>query len=241
MRPATPLLREINGPEPQRNPQDDPVSPQHGPGGPAVDVRPWTLGLLIACAAVALLRAAILVRGLDILPILALKPALLQADPTHVVLFLIQGSVAMLAHWDMTHLLANGLALLLFASVIERTHGGAMMLGAFWLTGTAGNIVYSLAHAGSLDMLVGASGGISGLMALSLVVYVSQRRGGSRTGGTTLVKMALFGGLYMVAVPGLLALTMDEKVTIAWEAHLGGFLMGLALAPLLERRTSRAQ
>ncbi|MDP9196404.1 MAG: hypothetical protein M3O22_06540 [Pseudomonadota bacterium] len=26
-------------------------------------------------------------------------------------------------------------------------------------------------------------------------------------------------------------------MTVAWEAHMGGFLTGLALLPLLERRT----
>ena len=160
----------------------------------------------------------------------------------------------MFVHAGLMHLAVNMFFLMAFGAPIARRMGAENALQSFsafaaaslfatfyFLCGIAGALLYLAFHINEITLLVGASGGISGLFGAVV------RFGFSRTSilgpehgrvsplfsGPVLLwaffivlSNFLFGG----AVPGLAG-----DVNIAWEAHVGGFLFGLVTYPFFER------
>jgi membrane associated rhomboid family serine protease len=164
-----------------------------------------------------------------------------------------------LLHGNLAHLGFNAVWLLAFASPVARRFGTVRFLLFFAVATGAGALAYLFVHPKSLLPMVGASAGISGLMggaarfvfepggsldawrvnpatadhvqAAPLLVALRRRR--VLTFLLTWFGLNLLFGI--VSVPGVSA-----GMTVAWEAHLGGFLAGLllfdAFDPLLRPR-----
>lgn len=120
-------------------------------------------------------------------------------------------------HASLTHLVFNAYALVVLGKIIEPLLGGARYLALYLLGALGGSaaVVWS-ANPQSLSWLtatVGASGAIFGLMGAYLVIM--RRTGQNNTG--LLVVLGINAVLGFV-IPG-----------IAWQAHLGGFIVGGAL------------
>jgi membrane associated rhomboid family serine protease len=132
-------------------------------------------------------------------------------------------------HGGVAHLVINMLGLAAFGSGVERNIGPWRMLGLYLLAGVVGAFAQFAAHPESAQLLVGASGSISGLFA-GVLWFAARRRG-----------FLLLVGLWMVmnVVTGEFGLLAEGGVPVAWIAHLGGFLTGLFLFPLLEQRGRR--
>ena len=132
---------------------------------------------------------------------------------------------AMFLHHDLVHLAFNGFALFIFGRMVETTHGRARFVAIYVLSGLAGGVLsYALSP---INIGVGASGAIFGVLGALAAFFASQRR----TFGVV-VQRNLMGILVIAAINifyGLATPGIDN-----W-AHVGGlvagFALGFALAP----------
>ena len=152
---------------------------------------------------------------------------------------------SMFLHGGWLHLLGNMLYLWIFGDNVEERLGHLRYL-LFYL---AAGVFAALAHAhlapDSAIPTVGASGAISGVLGAYVVLFPRARV-------YTLVPFVfLFFGVFeipagvylglwfaMQLVNGAIGLTVPADVSggVAWWAHIGGFVMGMAVASLVRVR-----
>ena len=181
-------------------------------------------------------------------------PALPGGDIAAVTSFL----TYMLVHGDVMHLAVNGIWMLAFGSAVARRLGDARFLLFSLLAGVAGVLLHLALHFGELVPVVGASAAISGQMAGALRFLFSAgpdpfaaMRGDPRgfrlqTVPETLrnPRILAFVGVWMVInlIFGLGYVQLDgQGSSIAWEAHVGGFVCGLLTFGLFDPPSRRWQ
>lgn len=127
----------------------------------------------------------------------------------------------MMLHGGPMHLGMNALMLLAFGAGMERMIGGARLVGFLITTGVIAAFCHMAIYPQSIDPVIGASGGISGLFGGLLLLL--KRQGAMRGIGR-------FAILWVVVlmVTGLLG-TGAGGQTVAWAAHVGGFLAGVVM------------
>jgi membrane associated rhomboid family serine protease len=156
-------------------------------------------------------------------------------------------------HGDITHLVINAAWLLPFGSLVARRVGPWRFLAFFLVCGIAGALAYAAVADSALSMMVGASGAISGLMGGAfrfLFLALSEGnaealagREGHRPRLMSLrealrdrrVFLAVAGWTLLNVVMAWGAASLTDGAYIAWEAHLGGFYMGLLSFGLFDR------
>ncbi len=158
-----------------------------------------------------------------------------------------------LIHGDLTHLGLNAVWLLAFGSAVARRFGAARFLAFSAVTAAAGAVAHLATHPGDCWPMVGASAAISGFMAAA-IRFVFQAGGplgllGSSRGAgyaipaapllvtlrdlRVIVFLAVWFGLNVFF--GLISLPLvDDQQSVAWQAHIGGFVAGLVLFPLFD-------
>lgn len=158
-----------------------------------------------------------------------------------------------LLHASWEHLLVNVAWFAIFATPVSRRYGAGPMLAIFFASAAAGAALFAATTLYSVAYLVGASGGVAGLTGAAMrfifqPVIVAQH---PETGERVIVgrRLASFGDLWRdsrarffiliwvvlnAAVP-LLPLLTGMEVSVAWQAHLGGFLAGILMVGLFER------
>jgi membrane associated rhomboid family serine protease len=158
-----------------------------------------------------------------------------------------------LIHGDLTHLGLNAVWLLAFGSAVARRFGAARFLAFSAVTAAAGAVAHLATHPGDCWPMVGASAAISGFMAAA-IRFVFQAGGplgllgGSGGAGyaipaapllvtlrdpRVIVFLAVWFGLNILF--GLISLPLiDDQQSVAWQAHIGGFVAGLVLFPLFD-------
>jgi len=156
------------------------------------------------------------------------------------------------AGWD--HLLINCAWLAIFGTPVARRYGPRATVILFGITAVAGAAAFAATTLPELQVLIGASGGIAGLTGVAcrfmfqpVIVSRDPETGEERVLGRRMATLgelarnqraAFFIAVWLVlnaAVP-FLPLLIGQTIGIAWQAHLGGFLVGLFLTPLFERR-----
>lgn len=150
-------------------------------------------------------------------------------------------------HADWTHLAVNGVWLLAFGSAVARRFGTLRFALFFAATAAAGALAHLVANASDYAPLVGASGALSGLMAAAarfafapgapLGAWRRADESAYRLPAVPLLEafrnprvvafLAVWFALNLVFGLGSIGSEM-AGAAIAWEAHLGGFLAGLA-------------
>ncbi|HLG90234.1 MAG TPA: rhomboid family intramembrane serine protease [Alphaproteobacteria bacterium] len=136
-------------------------------------------------------------------------------------------------HGSWAHLGINMVTLLAFGPGVERPLGAARFLVIYLLSGIAGALLEGALDGGeSGDLLIGASAAISGTFGALLVIWGVYRRGRRPMG---LAPMALLW-IGLMAVTGILGVGA-QGTPVAWIAHIGGFLAGMALGGLLRPRS----
>lgn len=130
-------------------------------------------------------------------------------------------------HGSWMHLLLNGTMMLVMGMFTENVFGPRRMLFFFFVCGILGAAFYFLLNPFSAAPVIGASGGISGLFAMTFLLM--RERGMMGPVGRRGVWPFVL--LWMAVIVGMGLLGGD----IAWQAHLGGFLSGLGLFYLIKK------
>lgn len=156
-----------------------------------------------------------------------------------------------LLHGSWLHLMFNCLWMLVFGSVVARRLGTVRFLLLSAGSAVTAAVATLVVHWNEAFPLIGASGAISGQMAAAVpLMYGSGLRAGlalrtdlSHVRPLSPLELAASRGavFFIVVWLGITLLTgavgtgVGEDVRIAWEAHIGGFLGGLALFYGLDR------
>lgn len=150
---------------------------------------------------------------------------------------------SMFLHGGWMHLLGNMIFLYVFGDNIEDRFGHGRFLLFYLLTGAAAAATQVFIEPSSGVPMVGASGAIAGVLGAYVILFPRARV-------LTLIPIFVFFqlielpafvflGLWflMQIVSGLLALQIGADAGgVAWWAHIGGFVAGAVLLPLLGRR-----
>jgi len=156
-------------------------------------------------------------------------------------------------HGDITHLAMNSIWFLPFGSAVARRFGNVRVAGFFVTTAAAGALAHLIAHRGELGPMIGASAAVSGFMAGA--IRFAFQRGGPLTmfrredpaaylvpaaplsvalrDPRILVFLLAWFGLNLLFGVGSVSLPGGEQ-SIAWQAHIGGFVAGLVLFSLFD-------
>jgi membrane associated rhomboid family serine protease len=151
-----------------------------------------------------------------------------------------------LLHANFPHLIFNLVWLLAFGPPIARRFGPWRFLTFCAATAAAGAVAHLVVHLGQLSPMIGASAAISGTMAAAMR-FVFQRGGPLGMLGSDgddayrvpaaplsamlrdpriLAFLAVWFGVNLIFGVGVVTMPGTEG-SVAWEAHIGGFLAGL--------------
>jgi membrane associated rhomboid family serine protease len=159
-----------------------------------------------------------------------------------------------LLHANLTHIGFNVLWLLPFGSALARRFGAARFFVFMAVTAAAGALAHLLTHEHAIAPMIGASASVSGTMAAAIRFafvrgsFLSFNRGDADAAalvpalslsralrnGRVLAFLAIWFGVNIVFGVGSLAIGGGDNVSVAWQAHIGGFLAGLVLFSLFD-------
>lgn len=146
-------------------------------------------------------------------------------------------------HGSWTHVALNGVWLAAFGTPVARRNGAWRFLVLAAVATVAGALAHLFLHPLSISPLIGASAAVSGLMAGATRFIFSPGSDGFQRPQTLAELLrnrnaVLFLGIWfgINILSGIVAVPLGiTDASIAWEAHIGGFLAGLLLFPLLDR------
>ncbi|MEN3287050.1 MAG: hypothetical protein V7634_1350 [Bradyrhizobium sp.] len=167
-----------------------------------------------------------------------------------------------LLHANLTHIGFNVLWLLPFGSALARRFGAIRFYLFMAVTAAAGALAHLLTHEHALAPMIGASASVSGAMAAAMRFafvrgsFLSFSRGDADA-ASRVPALSLWRALRNGRVLGFLGVWFavnivfgvgslsigTEGATVAWQAHIGGFLAGLVLFALFDpvpQRTDHA-
>lgn len=148
---------------------------------------------------------------------------------------------SMFLHGSWMHLLGNLWFLWLFGNNIEDSMTRPRFVAFYLLTGLAAALAQVAADPASEVPMVGASGAISGVMGAYLVLFPRVRVYTMVPLGFFLHSMALPAWMMLIywavlqVAGGITSVVSEQAGGVAFWAHLGGFVAGVALVKLFER------
>jgi membrane associated rhomboid family serine protease len=138
--------------------------------------------------------------------------------------------VSMFLHGGLLHVFGNMWFLWIFGNNVEEAFGSLAFLGMYLLAGVAATAAFVLANPNSTDPLVGASGAIAGVLGAYLVLFPRHKVLSLVFFFFVPVSAVLFLGIWFFSQFGI------TDASVAWEAHVAGFLFGVVLTLLLRNR-----
>jgi membrane associated rhomboid family serine protease len=164
-----------------------------------------------------------------------------------------------LLHANLSHIFFNVLWLLPFGSALARRFGAWRFYVFMAVTAAAGALAHLVTHEHAIAPMIGASASVSGAMAAAIRFafvrgsFLSFSRGDADE-AARVPALSLWRALRNPRVLGFLAVWFGvniifgmgsisvgaEGATVAWQAHIGGFIAGLMLFSLFDpvRRTA---
>ena len=149
---------------------------------------------------------------------------------------------SMFMHAGLAHLLGNMLYLWIFGDNVEDALGHGRYLAFYLLGGIAASTAHVLLYPNSSVPTVGASGAIAATLGAYLLLFPNRRV-------VTLIPLGFFIqvarlpailvlGMWFVLqlFQGTLSLGLEQLGGVAFWAHIGGFVFGMLMGPLLRRR-----
>jgi len=149
----------------------------------------------------------------------------------------------MFLHGGWTHLLGNMLFLWIFGDNIEDCCGHLRYLAFYLACGVAASAFWMITAMGSPYPAVGASGAISGVLGAYFVLYPEARI-------RTLVGFGIFMRVIRVRAYTMIGLwfayqfilaLIPMNTGVAYWAHIGGFVAGIALARVIRPKLRRTK
>ena len=147
---------------------------------------------------------------------------------------------SMFMHGGFLHIAGNMLYLWIFGNNVEDSMGRMRFILFYFLCGIIAAYSHALANASSAVPMIGASGAISGVLGAYLMLYPSARV-------LTLVAFGLY--IRTVELPAMFVLgfwfvlqflsalvSAGTGEGVAWYAHVGGFVAGMAFIGLFKRK-----
>jgi membrane associated rhomboid family serine protease len=208
-----------------------------------------TIGLIIVTSLVFLWQLSLGMQGFEaaVLSLGVTPAALLGNKPLPPELALAPPMITLLTsqflHGGWMHLIGNMLYLWIFGNNVEDAMGHVRFAIFYFLSGIAAALAQAISNPDSALPMIGASGAISGVLGAYLLLYPHAR---------VLVLIPL--GFYsrLVHVPAMLALGFwfvlqlissalaDPRAGgVAFGAHIGGFVAGMALIPFFKYKHIR--
>ena len=158
-----------------------------------------------------------------------------------------------LLHANLSHIGFNVLWLLPFGSALARRFGAVRFFVFLAITAAAGALAHLITNEHDLGAMIGASASVSGTMAASIRFafaqggFLSFSRGDADAAAKVpaqslwqalrdrrvLAFLGVWFGVNIIFGAGSFAMGM-EGVSVAWQAHIGGFLAGLLLFSLFD-------
>jgi membrane associated rhomboid family serine protease len=158
-----------------------------------------------------------------------------------------------LLHANLTHLGFNVLWLLPFGSALARRFGALRFYAFMAVTAAAGALAHLLTHEHAIAPMIGASASVSGAMAAAMRFafvkgsFLSFSRGDADAAAKVpalslgqafrdtrvLGFLAVWFGVNIIFGVGAIGIGA-EGGSVAWQAHIGGFLAGLMLFSLFD-------
>jgi membrane associated rhomboid family serine protease len=141
-------------------------------------------------------------------------------------------------HAGWMHLISNMLFLWVFADNVEDAFGYFAFVLFYLLCGIAGALAHVLMAPDSLAPLIGASGAVSGVIGAYVLLYPKARIWILLLYRIPLRISAIWvlGGWFLLQVFSVLTAGTGSEVQVAWWAHIGGFIAGLAITLVLRSR-----
>ncbi len=166
-----------------------------------------------------------------------LPPELALIPPTMTVF------TSMFLHGSWMHLVGNMLYLWIFGNNVEDAMGHVRFVIFYLLCGIVAVLAQSLPNMASTLPMIGASGAISGVLGAYLLLYPHARvlvliPLGFYTQLVHLPAMAVLGFWFVLQLIST-ALSDPQAGGVAFGAHIGGFVAGMALLPLFKYRRVR--
>lgn len=207
----------------------------------------WTL--LGACVLVFLWQASLGPEGNQLAVYsLGVIPAVLLGDarlPPELALVPAQLTVvtSMFLHGGWMHLIGNMLYLWIFGNNIEDAMGHGRFVVFYLLCGIAAALSQAALNPASQIPMIGASGAISGVLGAYLLLHPHARvlvliPLGLLTQIVRIRAMWVLGFWFLLQLINS-AMVSGEGGGVAWFAHIGGFVAGMALIPLFKYRRVR--
>ena len=152
---------------------------------------------------------------------------------------------SMFLHGGVWHVVGNMLYLFIFGAAVEYRMGASRYAAFYFASGIAAGLATILIAPESRVPVIGASGAIAGVLGAYFIFYPRGRI-------TTILPIFIF--IQVVEIPAVIYLLLWFAIQlyagiaagqqgasmggVAWWAHIGGFLFGIALAPLLAKNSS---
>ena len=143
---------------------------------------------------------------------------------------------SMFLHGGWAHLLGNMLFLWVFGDNLEKVMGHVRYVLFYLVCGLGAGLAHILSNSGSTIPSVGASGAISGVLGGYLLLFPRNRVKILTRGGIMAIPAFVMLGIWilmqLVSQVGSMAQTEQTGGGVAYMAHIGGFVAGLALVKL---------
>lgn len=140
---------------------------------------------------------------------------------------------SMFLHGGLGHLLFNMWSLWIFGNNVEEAFGRFRYMLLYVVGGVVATLGFVFANPDSTVPLVGASGAIAAALGAYLVLFPGHQ-------------VLTLLGWFLIPLPAAVFLTIwffaqfgFEDSSVAWEAHVAGFLFGLVVALLFRRSLLR--
>ena len=137
-----------------------------------------------------------------------------------------------LLHGSLLHMVMNMTILLALGRFTADRYGAGVVLPVFFLGAIAGGAVYGVLTNAPAPM-VGASGAVFAFLGLWIAWDWQRHRAAGLPAGPVVRRVVVLAALNLLTFIGL-------QGYLAWQAHLGGFLAGLACGFWFEGRLTRA-